>query len=867
MTRTLQRQTTTVPPAIIETLRRVMRRTRLVITLRGTAATVATGLVALLVIMAVDRWVVIFASWPRWLLTLSAGAATAAALVWFLLHPLARSFTLPGIARAIEKRHPELQERISSTVELLSSPDAPELRGSEALIHALADEAEIEVKAVRASREVTLRAAMPFLTAAGAVVAVLLGLVVAWPEGTWRQLRRSLLPSLNTPRVAGYQIRAEPAGDGIRPVDASSRHYALLRGARLRVPAEVDNEAVRSAEIIFARDPDDEWTTLPMSPAGGRDAPRFSYVGVPFPDGTYYYLVRAGDAGTAWYRITVVPPPAIEETAVRFTYPDYMHRPPETVVIRPGATLSTWRDTRVTVTARANKPLEAVEATLNDARIELDATGGNTYRFARHLTDATDRRWRLRLRDRHGFTAASPVTVLRVRPDAQPKIQLRLADGDPLEEDAEGVLRVQPGDKVPFVYTVTDAVGLRRVRLTAAVPGRAEPIRLSERSFAASQRVRERGGQYVLNLSAPGLADAARVTMEVRAADTKTPDAETGRQANEEAVARYTVLVDTDVEDTYAERIADSEELRLRELLREILQHLNEARGHSRRLVKRMPEVAAPSAKLPGDVTRRVDALTDALGAARQRSVEAAAMPLILETYTVVSERLTAVARDHVARAAALGSQILLTDAKNARATLAEDADFKVKKAVEEVRDILEKLQQLVETVAQVRELADLDSQQDWLAEQLERMDGAARSGSRDGGEARADWTEDDWKRMQRALSGRLGEMVRQRPEALAAAQEQQGEKTRDLAAEAEQLRRREQKLAERTARIEALRANRPSDAEPSKAAEEPAEQPDGAGEQPDRPTDERRKILAEQRRQLQHDQRELAGRVSDFAD
>ena len=150
-----------VPEPIVRTLKRLIRRTRWIIVLRGACAVAATAVGALLIVMAVDAGVTLFALWARWALTLSAYALTVAVALWFLVRPLAHSFTLAGIARAIETRHPELQERISSAVELLTSTDAPELRGSEQLIGALVEQATDNVRSIQPRREISSRPARP----------------------------------------------------------------------------------------------------------------------------------------------------------------------------------------------------------------------------------------------------------------------------------------------------------------------------------------------------------------------------------------------------------------------------------------------------------------------------------------------------------------------------------------------------------------------------------------------------------------------------------------------------------------------------------------------------------------------------------
>jgi len=107
---------TPIPESIVHSLTGLIRRLRTVILVRGISATLATAVGALLMVMAIDAGIMLFSLPTRWLLTLVALGATAFVAVYFLLLPLAKTFTLAGIARAIETRHPELQERLSSAV-------------------------------------------------------------------------------------------------------------------------------------------------------------------------------------------------------------------------------------------------------------------------------------------------------------------------------------------------------------------------------------------------------------------------------------------------------------------------------------------------------------------------------------------------------------------------------------------------------------------------------------------------------------------------------------------------------------------------------------------------------------------------------
>jgi cytochrome c biogenesis protein CcdA len=123
-----------LPEPILNKLDLMIRRIRRLLFLRGLFATLAVAFGCLLAIMAVDAAFTLFSTTSRWILSLTGLAITAIAAWWFLARPLSRRFTLTHMARILEIRHPELQERISTAVELLSSDDPESIKGSEELI-------------------------------------------------------------------------------------------------------------------------------------------------------------------------------------------------------------------------------------------------------------------------------------------------------------------------------------------------------------------------------------------------------------------------------------------------------------------------------------------------------------------------------------------------------------------------------------------------------------------------------------------------------------------------------------------------------------------------------------------------------------
>ena len=86
--------------------------------------TCAALLISLLGIMAVDWAFNVSSQAVRWLLSLTAAAITLYTLWRCLLRPLSKRITYTRLARWVESHHPEMEERISTAVELTGRGDA-----------------------------------------------------------------------------------------------------------------------------------------------------------------------------------------------------------------------------------------------------------------------------------------------------------------------------------------------------------------------------------------------------------------------------------------------------------------------------------------------------------------------------------------------------------------------------------------------------------------------------------------------------------------------------------------------------------------------------------------------------------------------
>ena len=226
-----------LPKPILNKLRAMISRVRRLLLIRGLFATLAVALTCVLLIMAIDASVTLFSNAARWALSLTGLGLTAIAAWWFLVRPLTRRFTLTQIARILEIRHPELQERISTAVELMQSEDPDSIRGSEELIEAVVESAVVDVETVDPKTEFRAARAAKFVIASGVVAILIALLFVIWPKQSWTLMARAVAPFLNIGNAYADTLVVEPG------------NVRIAVGETVTVKLQVQHKNIRKAQI------------------------------------------------------------------------------------------------------------------------------------------------------------------------------------------------------------------------------------------------------------------------------------------------------------------------------------------------------------------------------------------------------------------------------------------------------------------------------------------------------------------------------------------------------------------------------------------------------------------------------------------
>ena len=236
------------------------------------------------------------------------------------------------------------------------------------------------------------------------------------------------------------------------------------------------------------------------------------------------YFVRAGDASSQVFTITVVQPPAATLNSVTYQYPGYMQLPEHSST---DAAIRTWEDTVISLQATSNVPLRDAVLQLSDdpefpgglEEISLSISGleiTGKWQIAARSDGSFPAFCRIQVTDKEGAQNPSPtVYPIEVRRDQPPVVRL-------LDPTAD--LQVPRNAVVPFLVQAEDPdFLLRNVSLHYAING--QPPQPAEYLMEASREgaIREWIGAYELQLSQQPVQAGDVVTCYAEARDNRPP--------------------------------------------------------------------------------------------------------------------------------------------------------------------------------------------------------------------------------------------------------------------------------------------------------------------------------------------------------
>jgi len=446
------------------------------------------------------------------------GLATNVACVLVMIaRPVGALFRRPDpvrVALAVERRHPQLGQRLATVTSRALGP--AEYRGSPALFAALTADVEAQVGGEDPATLLPWRRPLrPWVSAAILLAALLpLGLV-SWLDAP-TLLRRYARPLAAVEPVTTTRITVLP-GD-----------VELPEGEPLRVRAAVRHLA-----------PDAPPPVLHLrSAAAAGGGPWFEQAMTPLGEGAYVarvaavprdaeYFVTAGDARSATAAVTMLPKPAVARFRVGYVYPPYTALPPRQVESQLGD-VEAPVGTDVTLTVEATQPLQTAVVTAGGEATRMSPTTRPAV-WEAHFPVRDDRTYTVRMAAVGGATGAFRGGTIRAIPDRPPVAVLlpagaaasaaASAAARAASDAAAGELpRVAADAVVPVAYQAVDDYPL--ARLDAEVEITDDVGRHRRRSLPLpAGGSRQELGTWPLDLRALGLRGGETIELRLRAED------------------------------------------------------------------------------------------------------------------------------------------------------------------------------------------------------------------------------------------------------------------------------------------------------------------------------------------------------------
>jgi len=407
----------------LQKTRSTIKSTDILVALAG-VATMFLGY--LLAFVAFDQWVIPggFSIGWRWTLLSMLLIMTSAWLIWRVGIPYLRTVNRLYAAQEIEKADPELKSNLLNLVDLRSSGRDVD----PAIMKALEKNAAVGLQNVDVAQAVDHRPLMRMAYALLAVVVMFCLYALLSPKKISNSIWRSLIPATELAVSTQTEIIAVQPGD-----------ITILAREKVAVSADIAGEVPEKVWLHFTT-ADGKFRDEPVELRTDGEGPT-RFKGFLLGENgqgllqDLTYVVKAGDAVSREYRITVNQPPSATVDRIQIQFPAYMKLDTTDVA---GGQIDSWEGTKVTLTAHTNLPVKTAriefldtpdsapkgeEATLSVSSDGQQLTASWTLGFR---TDGSyAKAYQIQVKTESGATDPRPTVYgINIRPDLPPEISL-----------------------------------------------------------------------------------------------------------------------------------------------------------------------------------------------------------------------------------------------------------------------------------------------------------------------------------------------------------------------------------------------------------------------------------------------------------
>lgn len=426
---------------VLVMVRRIRRRWRARIAIRGIAVVFGTGLVAFLLSvygLEVARFSASSVVWFRWILWLAVAGLTVRFLVW----PLARRVSDEQAALYLEENEPSLETSVLAALEATSGSD----HTSDALERRLIENALKRAEGVDFGRRIEQKGLYRASGALAAVALASLALLLLGPSQLRNGASALLFPTRDAGAVNPYSIDVSP-GD-----------VTIARGSDQLVTAQLLGFQTEDVQIFFRGESADAFDRLSMLSDASEG---FELLLLGLDENTDYF-VESGGTRSATHTIEVADLPYVEHLELEYRFPRYSGLAPRTVEF--GGDIAALKGTVVTLRVFPTMLTPGGQLVIDGEAVALTNEGDGTWTAS--LTVEDEGYYEVALERAGGeLVPASPQYTIDVLSDQPPSVSFSQPGRDE---------RASPIEEFFLEAKADDDYGISELLLIYSVNGGAE---------------------------------------------------------------------------------------------------------------------------------------------------------------------------------------------------------------------------------------------------------------------------------------------------------------------------------------------------------------------------------------------------------
>ncbi|MFN5053860.1 MAG: hypothetical protein ACK5L2_19600 [Planctomyces sp.] len=568
----------------------LFRQLRRLLWIRGICLSGGIALFVLLALTVVDARVQPQSAIARFLLCLAGLTLTAEAIRRSLWKPLHEHCSRLQLAWSLEQLHPQIEERLTSTLQLSARSETT----SAAFVEAIATEAQSGMAACSAESLAGRSVRNAMLSAAICFAAFAIALLVN-PQRLLPSVANVLCPwhARVLPRLAAR----------VQPGDAE-----IAEGQDLEIKVTGLNENDAVVQILADAD---------TSVRGNVSESHAMVIDVPKHEASFLlqqieqsltYRVRSAGLYSDSFRITVNPAPVITGLQATMTFPEYTQLPPVSVDLLTRGTPSaanavppmmpTLPGARVTVAWTANLPISEAELLRNDTPVTgKPAAGAAQYSWEFEVgavpadAESMVQKCNVRLISDRQVPSETARFEIHVSRDLPPEVEIRGLNTD--------TLTVRPDQLLEIPFNAVDDFGIQKLELAirrdAQEPSLAIIPAAQPDESDADFSIRQRDGSTTLDIAALNVKPGEALSVWLKVGDNRTEPLG-GSQSSDSRI--ITLQIAEDATPVGQQAVQQQHENAEKELVTAI-EHLKTAQLKAERLSQSLPDAGKVSGENP----------------------------------------------------------------------------------------------------------------------------------------------------------------------------------------------------------------------------------------------------------------------------